>query len=261
VDLAFADILQWLQAFWWPFCRTLAVFSVAPMIGEAMVPVTVRVLLALPVAVVMMPISQTSAHVVAPFSLHALVVTAEQGLIGLGIGLTLHLAMGALTTLGFLLSSQIGLSMAVLNDPLNGNSSDVITAIINVLCMLAFFGLDGHLLFVSILGRSFEAWPVGGGLPLLTLQGVAYNLGWVFSAAMLLALPVVAGALVVQIGMGFLNRASPSLNLFSLGYTLITLMGLYMLSQVLASIPAHYMRMTGQLLDGLTQGMRAAHGG
>ena len=260
MDLAFPDLLQWLAAFWWPFCRVLALFAVAPMIGESMVPMTARVLLALPLAVVMMPISQTSAHAVAPFSLHAIAVTGEQALIGLGMGLTLQLAMGVLSTLGFLLASQLGLAMAVLNDPINGSSSDVVTSLINVLCMLVFFGMDGHLLFVSILGRSFSAWPVGGGLPLLTLQGVVYNLGWVFSAAILLALPVVAGALVVQIGMGFLNRASPALNLFSLGYTLITLIGLFMLSQILASIPAHYMHLTEQLLDGLARGMKAAHG-
>ncbi|MFG6489001.1 flagellar biosynthetic protein FliR [Roseateles sp. BYS78W] len=261
MDLAFTDILLWLSAFWWPFCRTLALFATAPMIGEAMVPMSVRALLALPVAVVMMPISQATAHAVEPLSLQAIAATAEQGLIGLGIGLTLHLAMGVITTLGFLLSSQLGLAMAVLNDPLNGSSSDVITALVNVLCMLVFFGMDGHLLFVSVLGRSFSAWPVGGGLPWLTLQGLAYNLGWVFSAAMLLALPVVAGALVVQVGMGFLNRASPALNLFSLGYTLITLIGLFMLSQVLSSIPSHYIRMTEQLLDGLSQAMKASHGG
>ncbi|MBV8380078.1 MAG: flagellar biosynthetic protein FliR [Paucibacter sp.] len=260
MDIAFPDLLQWLAAFWWPFCRVLALFAFAPMIGEDMVPVSVRVLLALPVAVVMMPISQATAHTVLPFSMHGILVTGEQALIGLAIGLTLQLAMGVLSTLGFLLASQLGLAMAVLNDPINGNSSDVITSLINVLCMLVFFGMDGHLLFVSILGRSFEAWPVGGGIPMLTLQSVAYNLGWVFSAAILLALPVVAGALVVQIGMGFLNRASPAINLFSLGYTLITLIGLFMLSQVLPSIPAHYVRMTGQLLDGLTQSMKAAHG-
>ena len=260
MELAFKDLLPWLGAFWWPFCRTLALLSAAPMVGEATVPVTARVLLSLPLALVLMPISQATAVMVSPFSVHGIVMTAEQALIGFGIGMTLQLAMSALSTLGFLLASQLGLAMAMLNDPVNGSSSDVVTALVNVLCMLAFFGMDGHLLFVAILGKSFQAWPVGSGLSLLTLQNVAYNVAWVFSAALLMALPVVVAALVVQMGMGFLNRAAPALNLFSLGYALVTLLGLFMLGQILSSIPTHYLRMTERLLDLLAQTMRASHG-
>jgi len=260
VEYLFKDLLLALAAFWWPFCRTLAMLSAAPMIGEASVPVTVRVLLALPLSVVLMPASHATALAVSPFSLQGIWLAAEQGLIGFGMGLTLHLAVAVISTAGFLLASQLGLAMAVLNDPINGSSSDVITAMVNVLCMLAFFGLDGHLLFVSILGQSFQAWPVGTGLSMVTLQNLAYNVAWVFSAALLLALPVVLAALVVQMGMGFLNRAAPALNLFSLGYSLVTLLGLFMLLQILGTVPAHYLHMTQQLLDSLTQSMRAAHG-
>ena len=104
---------------------------------------------------------------------------------------------------------------------------------------------------------------MGLGLSLITLQNLAYNLAWVFSAALLLALPVVAATLVVQLGMGFLNRVAPALNLFSLGYSLVTLFGLFMLSQMLSHVPAHYLRMTRQLLHMIEQGMHApgaAHG-
>lgn len=67
---------------------------------------------------------------------------------------------------------------------------------------------------------------------------------------------MVAATLVVQLGMGFLNRVAPALNLFSLGYSLVTLFGLFMLTQMLAHVPAHYLRMTQQLLRMLEQGMR-----
>jgi flagellar biosynthetic protein FliR len=63
---------------------------------------------------------------------------------------------------------------------------------------------------------------VGGGYRPLLLETVALNVGWVFSAAMLLALPIVFSTLVVQLGFGFLNRVAPSLNLFSLGFSLVT---------------------------------------
>ncbi len=260
MDIDFNQLTAWLAALWWPFCRTMALLSAAPTIGDAGMPVSVRALLSLVLAVVLMPVSQTTAVTVSAFSLQGIVVAAEQALLGLALGLTFHLAMAVIGVLGFLLSSQLGLAMAVLNDPINGSSSDVVGALLNVLCVLAFFSMDGHLLFTAVLGESFRAWPVGAGLSTLTLQNLVYNLAWVFSAALLLALPVVAATLVVQIGMGFLNRVAPALNLFSLGYSLVTLFGLFMLTQMLASVPAHYLRMTQHLLQLIEQGMRAPGG-
>jgi flagellar biosynthetic protein FliR len=94
----------------------------------------------------------------------------------------------------------------------------------------------------------------------MLLQTVALNVGWVFSAAVLLALPIVFSTMVVQIGFGFLNRVAPSLNLFSLGFSLVTLFGLMMLVQVVRFIPEHYVQMTNQVLEMLQQQMGAAHG-
>jgi len=256
VEIDFSQLTLWLSALWWPFCRVIAMLAAAPTIGDAGMPVSARVLLSLVLAVVLMPVSQSTALHIPIFSMQGVLAAAEQALLGLAMGLTFHLAMAVIGVLGFLLSSQLGLAMAVLNDPINGSSSDVVGALLNVLCVLAFFSMDGNLLFTAVLGESFRAWPIGAGLSMLTLQNLAYNLAWVFSAALLLALPVVAATLVVQLGMGFLNRVAPALNLFSLGYSLVTLFGLFMLTQVLAHVPEHYLRMTQQLLRMLEQGMR-----
>jgi flagellar biosynthetic protein FliR len=113
---------------------------------------------------------------------------------------------------------------------------------------------------VAVLGQSFLAWPVGGGLQPMLLEAVALNLSWVFAAAILLALPLVFSTVVVQIGFGFLNRVAPSLNLFSLGFSLVTIFGLLMLIQLVRFIPEHYISMTNQVLEMLTEQMRLAHG-
>ncbi|HEX2012506.1 MAG TPA: flagellar biosynthetic protein FliR [Roseateles sp.] len=254
------QLLPLLSALWWPFCRGLAFLSAAPLIGEAMVPISARLLLALALAVILMPVSQSTAIAIDPWTLAGVVAAAEQALLGFVLGLAFHLAMAAITVLGFLLSSQLGLAMAVMNDPMNGASSDVISALLSMLCMLVFFSVDGHLLFVQVLGGSFKAWPVGAGLSALSMETLAYNLAWVFSAALLLALPVVFSTLVVQVGMGLLNRVAPSLNLFSLGFSLVTLFGLFMLTRMLAHVPDHYLRMTQQVLEMIDRGLRTGAG-
>jgi len=256
----FPTMLATLTALWWPFCRVMAMLSAAPVIGEASVPVTVKVLLSLVLAVILMP-TVHPVTAIDPMSAHGIVVAVEQAIIGGVLGLAFHLSMSAILVLGFLVSSQIGLSMAVMNDPLNGSSSDVISSLLSILSILAFFSMDGHLVLTGVVGASFQAWPVGGGLNYLALQTLVYNVAWVFSAALLLAIPVAFATLVVQVGFGFLTRVAPSLNLFSLGFSVITLFGVFMLSQVVTFVPAHYLRMTNRILE-MLQGMMAggAHG-
>lgn len=256
----FNQMLPLLHTLWWPFCRILAMFSAAPLIGETTLPMPVRILLSLVLAVVMLPLVPGGAQI-DPFSLNGVATTVQEVLIGFVMGLAFHLAMAVIMVLGFLVSSQIGLSMALMNDPLNGASSDVVSSLLATMCALVFFAVDGHLLLAGVIGASFGAWPVGGGIPLSTLQAIALNVAWVFSAALLLAVPMVFATMVVQIGFGFLNRVAPSLNLFSLGFSLVTVFGLFMLGHVARVVPQQYLRMCGQVLDMLQQQMRAVpHG-
>ena len=252
-------LLPLIAALWWPFCRIMALLSSAPAIGDGSVPIPVRALLSMVLAFLMLPLTKNMV-MPDPFSLAGIVAMFEQAVIGGVIGFALQFATSAVSMLGFLASSQIGFSMAQMNDPVNGQQSDVISSLLSLVAIFVFFAIDGHLVLATILGQSFHAWPVGQGLGAIVLQTVALNLGWVFAAAMLLALPIVFSTMVVQIGFGFLNRVAPSLNLFSLGFSLVTLFGLVMLVQLVRFIPEHYIQLTNAVLDMLQQQMRAARG-
>jgi flagellar biosynthetic protein FliR len=250
-------LLPLIGALWWPFCRTMALLSSAPAIGEGMVPVPVRALLSLVLSFLMLPLTKNMV-MPDPFSLAGVVAMFEQAVIGGVMGFALQFATSAISMLGFLASSQIGFSMAQMNDPVNGQQSDVISSLLALVAIFVFFAIDGHLVLTTILGQSFHAWPVGQGLGSIVLETVALNVGWVFAAAMLLALPIVFSTMVVQIGFGFLNRVAPSLNLFSLGFSLVTVFGLMMLVQLVRFIPEHYIQLTNAVLEMLQQQMRAA---
>lgn len=268
MEPVFAQLLPVLTAIWWPFCRILAMFLGAPVLGEAVTPVTVRILIALVLAIVMLPLTggvggQFAGQYTAidPFSLHGVVATIEQAVIGFVLGLAFHFAMAAIGVLGYMVTSQMGLAMAVMNDPLNGQSSDVVSALLSTLAIIIFFAIDGHIVIATVIGQSFKAWPLGQGYGPLLLNTVAYNIAWIFSAAMLLAIPVVFATIVVQIGFGFLNRVAPSLNLFSLGFAVVTIFGLMMLGELVRFIPEHYISMTNQVLEMIRQQMQvASHG-
>ncbi|MBD8632816.1 flagellar biosynthetic protein FliR [Oxalobacteraceae sp. CFBP 8755] len=252
-------LMPLIGALWWPFCRIMAMMITAPVLGDGTIPIPVRALLAVVLSFLMLPLTSKGAMPDA-FSLAGVLAMFEQAVIGAVIGLALQFAMAAISMLGFLASSQIGFSMATMNDPVNGQASDVISSLMALVAMLVFFAIDAHLVLVAVLGQSFLAWPVGGALQPMLLEAVALNLSWVFAAAILLALPLVFSTVVVQIGFGFLNRVAPSLNLFSLGFSLVTIFGLLMLIQLVRFIPEHYIAMTNQVLEMLTEQMRLAHG-
>lgn len=259
MESVLAQMLPMLNAWWWPFVRVMAMMASAPVLGEAMVPVTIRVLVSLVLSVLMLPLT-SNAVPVDPMSLQGVVATIEQAVIGGVLGLAFHFTTSVMMVLGYMVSSQIGFSMAVMNDPINGQSSDVVSALLTMLTIIIFFAVDGHLVIAGVVGASFKAWPLGGGYHPLLLQTVAWNVAWIFAAAMLLAVPIVFATIVVQIGFGFLNRVAPTLNLFSLGFSVVTIFGLLMLAQVVHFIPGHYVRISGQVLDMIQTQMRVAHG-
>ena len=214
VEQLFAQWLALLGALWWPFVRTLALLSATPVIGDNLTPVAVRVLLALVLAVVLLPVVRVPD--VHAFSLAAIVLTAEQAVIGFAIGLAFHLTMAAITVLGYTVSSQMGLAMAVMNDPMNGSSSDVVSSLLYMLAILVFFSIDGHLVVTGVLAKSFQAWPIGGGLDALALHSLALGVGWVFAAALLLAAPVIFSMFLAEVGMAIISRFVPQLQVFFL---------------------------------------------
>ena len=49
--------------------------------------------------------------------------------------------------------------------------------------------------------------------------------GWMFAAALLMALPAVTALLIVNCTLGVITRAAPQLNIFAIGFPLMLLLG------------------------------------
>jgi flagellar biosynthetic protein FliR len=77
----------------------------------------VRVIIAMVLAVVMLPSVAPHVSAVEAFSLRAVALTLEQIAIGAVLGIGLQFATTALSIFGYLSASQTSLAMAMLNDP------------------------------------------------------------------------------------------------------------------------------------------------
>lgn len=246
-------------AIWLPFVRILAFFHFCPIFDQRAFPIKAKVALALVLAIVMTPMIGSNVILNDFLTVRSLVLVGEQIIWGFIFGTLLQFIFVALQTAGHILSFNMGLGMAIMNDPNSGASTTVISQMIFVFTALLFLAMDGHLLFVTILYKGFTYWPIGQAISELSLKTLAFGLSWVISAAVLLALPTTLIMLVVQGTFGLLNRVSPTLNLFSLGFPISMLFGLFCLMLLGANIPDHYLNLTNTVLEQLDK-LRIHHG-
>lgn len=224
ISIDSAQIDAWIVAFIFPLARILGFIATAPLWSAAGTPRRTRLILGLAITVAITP-SLPPMPAVQPGSLAGLWIMAQQMLIGIGMGFATKIVFTAFDMAGEFISAQMGLGFATFYDPLNSSQTPVITEFISLIALLLFLSLNGHLLYLATLVQSFfaipvSATPIGTG-SWLNLAELASK---IFSAGLLLSLPVMAALMITNVALAVLTRAAPQLNLFALGFPL-TLMG------------------------------------
>lgn len=237
-----------LLALWLPFVRIAAFLHFCPIFDQRAFSRKIKAGFALLLAILITPMLPHLPVLTGLFSMQALLLVSEQILWGFLFGNVLQLVFVALQTAGNILTMNMGLGMAIMNDPSSGSSTTVISQIVFIFSALLFFIMDGHLLFITILYKSFIYWPIGQAINTFSLRTLALSLGWVISSASLIALPTTFIMLIVQGAFGLLNRISPTLNLFSLGFPISMLFGLLCMGLMITNIPEHYLHLTNDIL-------------
>ncbi len=199
IKMRTSDVTQLMDlalGLWFPFV-VLAFLRYVPVLDNSALTVRVRIILSLALAIIVARrlIPHPVPHDL--ISLNSLILTVEQILWGMLFGLMFQFLFLALQLAGQILSFNMGMSMAVMNDPSSGASTTVLAELINVYAILLFFAMDGHLLLVSVLYKGFTYWPIGNALHPQTLRTIALAFSWVLASASLLALPTTFIMLIV----------------------------------------------------------------
>ena len=215
MTLLASEIVERFYMFLWPMLRISALLVTAPLFSLDALTLPIRIMLALVVTFLIYPL--VTWPVIDPVTANGVLQIVNQLFIGAMMGLMLQVATGALTLAGQTISSSMGLSMATLIDPNVGNVP-VIAQFIVIVSTLVFLGFGGHIIMVSMVLDSFKAVPIGQSI----LGQVAFGkvVAWssmIFLGGVLIALPVMVSLLFINIGMGVITRAAPSLNIFSVG--------------------------------------------
>lgn len=238
-----AEIMSWLGAFFWPFMRIGAMMLAAPVLGGEQISVRVRLLLAVGLTIGVMPAMGT-APAVEPLSADGLLISLNQVVIGLAMGLLVSLALQSASIAGESVALSMGLGFANMVDPNTGQSTPVVSQFLIIIATLLFLAMGGHLMLIELSASSFDVMPVGTeGLVSQDFRTVAAWGAQMYAGAVLIAMPAVIGLLLVYLALGVMTRAAPQMNIFSVGFPITILMGyLALMTLILPSLPG---RMAG----------------
>lgn len=253
ISVTLDQLYGWINGLLWPLARVLALLGTAPLFGESGIPVKAKlglgVLLTIAVGPALGPMPDIPAG-----SFASMWIIAQQVLIGVALGFTMKLAFAAVQTAGEFIGLQMGLSFASFFDPGTNSSTSVLSRLMNMIAILVFLAMDGHLLILSGLVHSFQVLPIADAQ--LSRGGLGVLIDWsaqVLILGLVMALPLITALLTMNLAMGILNRTAPQLSVFAVGFPISLLAGLLMLAIVLPQSSSFFERLFTYAFDAFGQ--------
>jgi flagellar biosynthesis protein FliR len=197
------------------FVRAAALFYAAPLLGDRAVPAKVRVgfaaLAAFLVAGTREPVALAELPGLIPMEIA----------LGLLAGFGARLVMATAETGGQLVGLTLGLGFANQVDPMQGEDSLPTRRMAMVIAGLAFLGAGGLEQLVGVLAAPT---PQGSSMGMVFDQFVNAA-SFVLTGGLRLAAPILVVSVIVNLAAGLASRAAPAVNVFSVAFALVLVVG------------------------------------
>ncbi len=218
-------ILSHTSTFLFVFIRTGAILMLVPVFSAMYVPMKVKIGLSLIISMILVPVI---GYVPMPQTMFELILSImRECLIGFIIGLAVRFIFTGAELAGQIIGFQMGLGMANVVDPINSVQITVLGKLMSIMTMLVFLSINGHLMVIMALDRSFELLPPYGLRMSGTLtEGVISLSRDIFILGVKLAAPVIATLIFANLTIGILARIVPQLNMFVIGFAVTIIAGL-----------------------------------
>ena len=244
-----AQLVAWLSPILWPFLRVLALFSVAPVFSLRSIPLRAKIGLAFLIALSAQAtlINQPVVAINGPGALGAVV---QQVGVGMSIGFAVRLVFAAVELAGELVGLQMGLNFAAFFDPSSNAQVSAVSRFLGHMSTLLFVVINGHLMVLMALIKSFDNFPVDGNFLLVLQQIKLYAFGTeLFASALWIALPMIAMLLFVNLTLGIISRVAPQMNIYAIGFPITLTMGLVGITATLPMLDQPVMALMQRTID------------
>lgn len=219
------------------FARVGAVLLLLPVFSEDAVPAKIRLMLALGMSAGLWGLLGAR---IAPLAANGNAlpgILIAEILTGLAIGMIIKIMFLAAAMAGSIISLQIGLSSALINDAAQGGQASVISKLLSVAAAVVCMGMGLHHLWIAAIVHSYTMFPVGGLPPAGDFAQLAIaTVGKATSLSISLAAPLLVYGIVFNMALGLSTRLAPAIQVFFLIQPLNLLLGLALFASLIGVI-------------------------
>ncbi|QCI25315.1 flagellar biosynthetic protein FliR [Buchnera aphidicola (Sitobion avenae)] len=222
------QLITLISNFFWPMIRVLSFFSAAPIFNDKLINKKNKIILSAIISWLISPFLP-EVHTVL-FSSLGFLLLLQQMLIGIVLGFTVQLLFVTVNLSGEIIGLQMGLSFATFFNSNSHIGTSIISRFLNILTLCFFLTLNAHLYLISILIESFYSMPIEGYFFKINIFFALLKFSsYIFLNSLLFISPVMIFLLSLSFIMSLLNRLSPQISIFSIGFPLNLLVGILIL--------------------------------
>jgi len=208
------------------FTRAGAFIFFVPFLGGNLVPMRLRVALALIIAIFISTYRGVPADVPSNYVMFTFAITNEV-ISGSLMGIAARMIFYVLEMGGHMVSVEVGLMMSRSLNPLVGESYTTVENLFFYFALLVFFSTGLHLESLNAFIRSFEVVSLGGGVIGENSIHVLMNeTSQIFLLGLQIAAPFMATVFVINISFAVLGKIAPNVNVFMISFAIRIAVGL-----------------------------------
>lgn len=245
------SLLEYLFKFFLCSIRLSAFFISSPFLGSRVIPLNVKIVFSLIISFFYFGYL-SDIEISEKILENLFTVVVVELLIGLSLGLTLTIWFAAASLAGEKIASTTGLGFSQMVDPDTGGQTPVMSLILDLFLITIFLSLNGHLIAIEFLFKSFEIFNINNGIPSIELVGIGIEAaGAMFYTGGLIMLPVVGALLMTNIAVGIITRAAPQLNMFSFAFPVTMILAFFIMYISSHSIGNAFAELTKSSLESI----------
>lgn len=235
---------QWI-ALVYIFIRLSPITLVAPIIFFSRIPMLVRAIFTLVIAVLIASGLSAAELKLMPGSILVDVLLSEFFL-GVVLALSFHAANAALNMASQLIDIQIGISAGASFDPVNFQTNSPVGTLMTLIAVFVFFSTDLHYQFLYAFGEVFRILP----------PGTEYSLGGdffssisrLFALGLIIVSPVIIVMWLVDVALALISRSLPQAQIYFVAMPLKIIIGFLILGLTLSLSHVYFFELLASAL-------------
>lgn len=218
-----------LSIFFLVVIRISGILFTSPIFGSEIVSSRIKIFLSILLGILIFPFVPIK-DISKVNSLLLILIIFKELLVGISTGIISRFLFVGVQFGGQIIGTQMGFGIVNVLDPQSNTQVSLVAQFQNIVMILFFLAIGGHLYIIEAISKSFEMVPLG---VFVFNDSVYQYIVTIFSKIFLTALkitaPIFVTLLVTQIVLGIMGRLVPQLNILIVGFPIQIASGIFVI--------------------------------